>query len=296
MSTGSRAIASTKEAERSHFYRDGAPLVPVMSEGFSSKGRKDGQRMLNGRVYGRRPPSHNGNKPLNEPEFVEWGYGGMGSVASGSKSRSGPDWAKLQSNEKVLGGGDEFDEGNDGSGMGWVKRRRAERERQKQEMEQRQVGIQSDAIPGINVSPPESMDGRNSPRPPPHGENSEPKLEEHHIYRAVSIPAPYHHHSRHLSRGDASGSATPTSIPSLSRAGSSSSVPLLRTASAGSHGEALPAMPESTEDKEASSGSSVTSSVASIDEDYQDEIDTERESDDDDSDDVGHVLFVESSM
>ena len=76
------------------------------------------------------------NIPDEEPEFVEWGYGGMGSV------RSGGMWAKVQSDQKVFLGHDgergrraapEADDEDDGSGMGWVKRRREERERKKRE-------------------------------------------------------------------------------------------------------------------------------------------------------------------
>ena len=94
------------------------------------------KRMLNGRVYGARKPHHRSgnvfdNIPDKEPEFVEWGYGGMGSV------RSGGMWAKVQSDQKnFLGergraGAPAADD--DGSGMGWVKKRREERERQKRE-------------------------------------------------------------------------------------------------------------------------------------------------------------------
>jgi len=97
--------------------------------------------MLNGRVYGARKPHHRpgnvfDNIPDKEPEFVEWGYGGMGSV------RSGGMWAKVQSDQKnFLGQTEErgravapatkADDDDDGSGMGWVKKRREERERQK---------------------------------------------------------------------------------------------------------------------------------------------------------------------
>src|SRR6267142_509416 len=99
------------------------------------------KRMLNGRVYGARK-HHRANLfdniPDEEPEFVEWGYGGMGSVAAGGV------WAKVQSDRKFFdghggergrrgasdSGGDAED---DGSGMGWVKKRREERERKKRE-------------------------------------------------------------------------------------------------------------------------------------------------------------------
>ena len=322
MSTGSRVVP-TRETER--LYRDGVPLAPVMSEGSASKGRKDGQRMLNGRVYGRRLSAVNHHQATYEPEFVEWGYGGMGSVSSGAaKSRSGPDWAKLQSTGKVLGADDRVDnEGDDGSGMGWVRKRRAQREREQREKEESERAAQNgDAVPDINVHSPAHVESESKPE------------EHHHIYRAVSIPAPYHHHVRHHSlhkSGEGSGTVTPTSIPPLSRAGSSNSVPLIRTASSGStiplfrtpsssspvplfrtpssgsavplfrttssgsHGETLLPMPEN---KEASSASPAASN-ASIDEDdddSEDENDTERDSDeDDDSNDVSsRILFVDS--
>ncbi|KAF9050778.1 hypothetical protein BDZ89DRAFT_1154248 [Hymenopellis radicata] len=85
------------------------------------------QRMLNGRVYG-------GGKnlfasaPDKEPEFVEWGYGGMGSVKS-QREVGGRMWNKVQSESGMMGDGDE----DDGGGMTWVKRRREERERKARE-------------------------------------------------------------------------------------------------------------------------------------------------------------------
>jgi hypothetical protein len=99
------------------------------------------KRMLNGRVYGARKNNHRSgnvfdNIPDKEPEFVEWGYGGMGSV------RSGGIWSKVQSDQKnFLGqngvrgrpGSPATEADDDGSGMGWVKKRREERERQKLE-------------------------------------------------------------------------------------------------------------------------------------------------------------------
>jgi hypothetical protein len=99
--------------------------------------------MLNGRVYGARKNQHLStnmfqNIPDEEPEFVEWGFGGMGSV------RSGGMWSKVQSDQKNFLGHTE-DRGrrgapqaataddDDGGGMGWVKKRREERERKKRE-------------------------------------------------------------------------------------------------------------------------------------------------------------------
>jgi hypothetical protein len=98
--------------------------------------------MLNGRVYGARKHHHRSDDyfktiPDEEPEFVEWGYGGMGSVHAGGI------WAKVQSNQKFsVGHSDERGrrgaphpgaDDDDGSGMAWVRKRREERERKKRE-------------------------------------------------------------------------------------------------------------------------------------------------------------------
>lgn len=106
--------------------------------------------MLNGRVYGgpKRDPNANpfANARDEEPEFVEWGYGGMGSV-KGAKSAgvSGTNWDRLHGNGSVNGskqegsGAQEEDEnGDDGSGMGWVKKRREKREREERERKEKE--------------------------------------------------------------------------------------------------------------------------------------------------------------
>ncbi|KAI0279853.1 hypothetical protein BGY98DRAFT_933003 [Russula aff. rugulosa BPL654] len=87
------------------------------------------KRMLNGRVYGARKNNHRSgnvfdNIPDKEPEFVEWGYGGMGKRSE-----------KLPWTNGVRGrpGAPATEADDDGSGMGWVKKRREERERQKLE-------------------------------------------------------------------------------------------------------------------------------------------------------------------
>jgi hypothetical protein len=117
------------------------PLSRVQSAGAARP--PNTKRLLNGRVYGAR--KHPRNQSTNvfanasdEPEFVEWGHGGMGSVHSGGI------WSKLQSDQKLLIGHVEergrrgapqssTPDDDDGSGMGWVKRRREERERKKRE-------------------------------------------------------------------------------------------------------------------------------------------------------------------
>lgn len=91
----------------------------------------------------------------DESEFVEWGYGGAGSVRN---SGAGGKWSKLQSGDKiVVGGYDATERGrqgsrksegdspskpaqddDDGSGMAWLKKRRETREKEKKEQEERE--------------------------------------------------------------------------------------------------------------------------------------------------------------
>ena len=103
--------------------------------------------MLNGRVYG--APKRNANPFANardeEPEFVEWGYGGMGSVKGAKSAGVGSNWDRLQSGSidvgvggvgAGIGAGDA--ELDDGSGLAWVKRRREERERKAREQKEKE--------------------------------------------------------------------------------------------------------------------------------------------------------------
>ena len=95
---------------------------------------KPGVRMLNGRVYGRkRPYNQASTNPFatvrdTEPEFVEWGYGGMGSNKSNTNSSMGSAWRAVQNGSNASAYGNDED---DASGMAWVKKRRAEREKAK---------------------------------------------------------------------------------------------------------------------------------------------------------------------
>lgn len=92
--------------------------------------------MLNGRIYGSSRVRQPKRDHPAEPEFVEWGYGGMGSNSGSSASSA---YAKVQSSHKNVVAAEDDD---DGSGMGWVRRRREAREREKKEREQReQVGV-----------------------------------------------------------------------------------------------------------------------------------------------------------
>lgn len=110
--------------------------------------------MFNGRAYGskRQPLTNFLANVRDEPEFVEWGYGGMGSISCSSDSKysvlakgapallshghaqkvavgRGHDGAARERKDGVgvsdLARGD----GDDWSGMAWVRKRRQERER-----------------------------------------------------------------------------------------------------------------------------------------------------------------------
>ncbi|PPQ67672.1 hypothetical protein CVT25_012700 [Psilocybe cyanescens] len=126
-----------------------APVAPSAS-------RHKGTRMLNGRVYGSKRPSPANpfaNARDDEDEFVEWGYGGMGSVkgakSAGMAGSGNVNWERLHGGAGVngrapkqgVGGGVASPvaaaDDDDGSGMGWVKRRREERERKKKEEEEK---------------------------------------------------------------------------------------------------------------------------------------------------------------
>ncbi|KAI0293397.1 hypothetical protein BC826DRAFT_1105056 [Russula brevipes] len=137
--------------------KGGAPLFRARSAQPKPK------RMLNGRVYGARkhhtqPTDAFQNIPDEEPKFVEWGHGGMGSVSAGGM------WGKVQSSQKLLIGhteergrpGAPQADDDDGSGMGWVKKRREERERKKREEQAAQEAANNgnaDPLP-TPVSPP----------------------------------------------------------------------------------------------------------------------------------------------
>lgn len=117
--------------------------------------KKNGMRMLNGRVYGSKHNSNPFDNARDEPKFVEWGYGGMGSVvATGTPallshshhekdavggSRGGAARASLERKDTV--------DDDDGSGMSWLRKRREERERLAREKE-----AQATRVSGTNRS------------------------------------------------------------------------------------------------------------------------------------------------
>lgn len=165
------SVASADGAAQRAVFRSGWPLKTVISEAGTSStassaqkkakplpaasvnGTRRGTRLLNGRVYGvkqsaalaaqmRTNPF--GNARDEEPEFVEWGHGGMGSVRSGAVVGAKSDYSRLQSSKKLSVGAvdgegqpDEADE-DDGSGLAWVKKRKAQKEKERLEAQERE--------------------------------------------------------------------------------------------------------------------------------------------------------------
>jgi hypothetical protein len=185
-----------------------------------------GVRMLNGRVYGAQKlksnPFDNVRDEEADPAFVEWGYGGMGSV-SGRRAAGmgGTRWERLQSGQNP-------DEPSldDGSGMGWAKKRREARERgrvKEQETDTQTadsrdastLNPRSESSTTAPVANPEANGSKSSinhpppspniARPPSPASTSTPpstsvvSLEGEHVLHAVTIPANFQHHHHHRS-------------------------------------------------------------------------------------------------
>ncbi|KAJ7063631.1 hypothetical protein C8F01DRAFT_1368147 [Mycena amicta] len=213
------------------------PALNPFANSLGSNSKQRGTRMLNGRVYGSRNAdgTHNpfGNARDEDPQFVEWGYGGMGSVRHGVGSAA---WNRVQAGGApktngtsakgsgdvhvgmgVVGDGDE--DGDDGSGMGWVRRRREAREREAKERAEKEKEDQqkndvvdadsskddTNSDPGIPTptatgSAVLSSSPISTPQPLPDVPSSlpdTPTQEEEHVLRAVNLPAGFrgHHHS-----------------------------------------------------------------------------------------------------
>lgn len=260
-STGCNSVASSKEVDRAAVYRDGAPLTHINSDSGSRRTAHNnaGHRMLNGRVYGgRRPSSTASQSESYEPDFVEWGYGGMGSVNNSTNKdprTRGVDWAKVQSSGKFIDYGDA--DVDDGSGMQWVRRRREQRERERKERESCESSQQ--IIPEITIHPPthdanQTMDGNSY---------SSDRNDDHHVYQAINIPAP---HYRHRPNKPFHGSAHPSAL--------------------------LTSSETSLQKADLSSGTSSNGNSSDTEENQEDS-DTERDSSsDDDEDDVEQVIYL----
>ena len=167
--------------------------------------------MLNGRVYGRRRPYNKAstdpfaNVRDTEPEFVEWGYGGMGSNKSNTNSSMGSAWRAVQNRSNASAFGNDED---DASGMAWVKKRRAARERSKLEAEKPETQADDSKVersqPAAVIE--EEMEG--TPRLPEEGEILPAPVEtptvdsveqshenEGHVTTAINLP-PHRAHKR----------------------------------------------------------------------------------------------------
>ena len=126
-------------------------------------------KMLNGRVYGGKKAGGKGSAPT-EPEFSEWG-GLMGAGGGGLGSNQPvpsvvvpkPAAAGIVADVPVVKKSGFLDDADDGSGMGWVKRRREQRERERRASEQ--------APPAMNASSagdhyhPDAASSTDSPQP-----------------------------------------------------------------------------------------------------------------------------------
>ncbi|KAL0569647.1 hypothetical protein V5O48_012317, partial [Marasmius crinis-equi] len=239
----------------------------------------NGTKMLNGRVYGAKrnskgQPTSNpfANIRDTEPEFVEWGYGGMGSVRHQKDGVGGKVWGRLA--------GDQPDEDeDDGGGMGWVKKRREERERKEREAREKGETAAQESE--------EKKDDASMPSPPPpltHARSSsiqsqpqqmartDSQQEEHeHNTRAVNVPAPRPHTAHSHSR-KSSLSVAAVSPP----AETTTEEPVL----------ASPQLPQEPEEEvvKPSSASSSSSSSSSDDEDESDRDGESLEDDDEEED------------
>ncbi|KAH8117668.1 hypothetical protein DFH11DRAFT_1039045 [Phellopilus nigrolimitatus] len=204
-----------------------------------------GMRLLNGRVYGSRLAEDPfASARDTEPEFVEWGHGGMGSVRGASASGAASAYAALQSSRKLsVGHVADTKEGapppgeeDDGSGMGWVRRRREQRERERREKEREEKEGRGEAKRDAETEERATAAGteeieRAVPAPAPASETAADEgvetalvgaedgsstpaaeaAEPEHVYTAVTVPAPkpkVHHHHSHSSAGH-SGVNTP---------------------------------------------------------------------------------------
>ncbi|EJD53017.1 hypothetical protein AURDEDRAFT_110821 [Auricularia subglabra TFB-10046 SS5] len=148
-----------------------SPLKPNIPLGPPLSHSTSGQRMLNGRVYGapRDPSPGRAGRSFEEPKFVEWGYGGMGSVQNQTLAKGGAaaDWGKLQSNARTIGSSDADAEAaaaaedeDDGSGMAWVRRRRAQKEKERLEKERQEREAAAAAAAAAPAEDAEKQDAK----------------------------------------------------------------------------------------------------------------------------------------
>ncbi|KAL6308020.1 hypothetical protein BKA93DRAFT_31566 [Sparassis latifolia] len=190
----------------------------------SNHGGRRQQRMLNGRVYGAKRNPFANARP--DPQFVEWGYGGMGSVQASNGHAS--IWSKVQSSGAINVGAHDSSQGwgsrpstangrltgngalgnstntsgaasasdDDGTGMAWVRKRREQRERERKEREERERKEKEKEAGAVAVPPGVGdVHMRGSESGPPSASVRESKEKEKveqkegHVYTAVTVPA-----------------------------------------------------------------------------------------------------------
>ncbi|KAG7086496.1 hypothetical protein E1B28_002447 [Marasmius oreades] len=200
---------STQSYKKSKRLAEQARASGLLSSLHSDKTR-GGQKLLNGRVYGAKRNSK--GIPVNhfnsirdtdpsEPEFVEWGYGGMGAVRHQKDGVGGKVWSRLAAQAD--------DESADGGGMEWVRKRREAREREKKEREEAadQAQKQEEPTPPrpTPITPTQSMirqvstaSSTKSTPTPSRQQSLANDAADSHVTRAVKVPAPvYRHHHHH---------------------------------------------------------------------------------------------------
>ncbi|KAK1219833.1 hypothetical protein PQX77_017409 [Marasmius sp. AFHP31] len=290
---------STQSYKKSKRLAEQARASGLLSSlhGGDNNNTRTGTKMLNGRVYGAKRNSKGLPSQTNhfaniksdddreEPEFVEWGYGGMGSVKHQKDGVGGKVWGRLAA------GGDDNEGEDDGGGMAWVKRRKEQREREareKAEKEAKEEGGGGESTPtptpettqerpthtkspsASNPSTPTQAQAQAQSPPPSTQQMARTDSQEEHV-RAVNVPAPRpHHHHSHSRKSSLQVQITPPDMGAVEAVGGAE--------------ESAPA--PVTKDKEepvvATPPSESSSSSGSDEEDYSDR---DEEDEDDDEED-----------
>ncbi|TFL07766.1 hypothetical protein BDV98DRAFT_588222 [Pterulicium gracile] len=283
--------------------------------GDSSRGasaRSAPKRMLNGRVYGSKHrkgqegPNLFANIRDEEPEFVEWGYGGMGSVKNAASHGSGVNWSKVQGSGAGLGANDDDD---DVSGLAWVRKRKAERERRALEEKEKAdaeaaaaaatpspattppveatiVDTPSTApapsVPSHAVTPSTSMPSTPAVGTPLSEALPTPREEHHHVLTTkVSAPPRHHHHRTH------SAQSSSAQLPVNKEASSMPSTTSQAVVDGASTTPGVRTVEEKDEEIASPSGSTSSESA---------DPSSESESDDDDDDDADEEQVTNSRL
>jgi len=126
--------------------------------------RHKGARMLNGRIYGAKPVNRISENPFanardDEPEFVEWGYGGMGSVKGarsagvvGNNAGGTVNWERLLGGSTVSGQGSHSGWMVPGGGRGGAGSRRRQEKEEPRERRTDEVGEDGEEDDGSGLA------------------------------------------------------------------------------------------------------------------------------------------------